>query len=190
MHGIRPKNSITGRLKDWKLAFTNRGYELTEPRFADIERLTLSGDLPVNGVAHEISNDEMIKLDQFEGVGTSYDRITVSFKSDTTSLEFPVQTYTSLSASKLSPGLPSKRYAQLLVNGAKTNGLNPTYCKQMLEKIPVFDCAGTTMPAVPVDAQVVSQQELARHSFKKTMSKEAITLGCGVAAWHCCWPPA
>jgi len=179
--GISPILSMAGKVPGYKLSFTNRGYEGVEPRFADIEPIEAltNGNANgidvgeifcVNGVAHKITEQEMNMLDRFEGEGIAYKRITVLFEPDNKAFTeqtdgFEVFTYASLPEHKLVPGLPSKRYIKLLVDGAKANQLNPDYCAHVLKQVKFLDCKGTKMPSIPNTAKSISGKELEKHVF-------------------------
>lgn len=153
--GVYPSQSIAGSLPGYRLAFTYAGYEGCEPRFANIEvreacreDFAATFDCDVQGVAHCITLAELQLLDSFEGCGVAYMRFTTTFKAS--GVEGPgrnVYAYTALESHRTCPGLPSKRYLHLLVEGAIGSGLSPDYVNN-LRLIPCFDCSGHAMPHV------------------------------------------
>lgn len=189
--GISPTNSLPGRVPSHKLSFTNRGYEGVEPRFADIEIIT-NNDPCVHGMAHEISEKEMLLLDKFEGEGIAYKRIKVLFEEYNTNKEsntsngddklsisiepktFEVFAYTSLPEHKLLQGNPSTRYMKLLIDASK-NKLDPTYCKNILGKIQCFDCKGMQMPALSSPPQSFTRKELYQHVYSESSTSSSLS---------------
>ena len=169
--------SLTGSLPDYRLAFTYEGYEGCEPRFANIESLG-EGGVPVQGVAHRLSRKQMKLLDGFEGEGSAYERVTVTFVAAAAaaadalgqmtrpSASFEVQAYVAMPSHTAPPGVPSKRYVKLLADGAAAHGLAPEYVAAIRAQ-PSFDCAGVLMPQPPVGARDVSYAELRQHGYRE-----------------------
>ena len=169
--------SLTGSLPDYRLAFTYEGYEGCEPRFANIESLG-EGGVPVQGVAHRLSRKQMKLLDGFEGEGSAYERVTVTFVAAAAaaadalgqmtrpSASFEVQAYVAMPSQTAPPGVPSKRYVKLLADGAAAHGLAPEYVAAIRAQ-PSFDCAGVLMPQPPVGARDVSYAELRQHGYRE-----------------------
>ena len=169
--------SLTGSLPNYRLAFTYEGYEGCESRFANIEPLG-EGGVPVQGVAHRLSRKQMKLLDGFEGEGSAYERVTVTFVAAAAaaadalgemtrpSASFEVQAYVAMPSHTAPPGLPSKRYVKLLADGAAAHGLAPEYVAAIRAQ-PSFDCAGVSMPQPPVGAREVSFAELQHHGYRE-----------------------
>ena len=128
LRGIIPKNSgVPVRAIGYTLSFTNRGYEGSEPCFADICKSSIgskSNNNAVHGVAYEISSQDIQILDKFEGA--AYERISINVEPYDQSSSFEVETYVTSPAHKTSSpnNFPSKRYVQLLLDGAKANNLS------------------------------------------------------------------
>ena len=174
LRGIIPKNSgVPVRAIGYTLSFTNRGYEGSEPCFADICKSSIgskSNNNAVHGVAYEISSQDIQILDKFEGA--AYDRISINVEPYDQSSSFEVETYVTSPAHKTtSPNnFPSKRYVQLLLDGAKANNLSTEYCNNVLKKIQVFDCKGTIMPSVPSDAKQVELKDLKKYAYQPVVN--------------------
>jgi hypothetical protein len=186
--GIFPVASIPGSLNGYALQFTYDGYLGCEPRFANIEKIDLDETEKksyVHGVAHRITSAEMSLLDRFEGKltyscysdyahkvcqgnGVAYIRFIATFEAVPDSIlfghpsSFPAQAYTALPTHCSSPGLPSKRYLKLLVDGATDHNLPAAYVAY-LQSRPSFDCKGFTLPVLR--GRAVSWDEMASHSY-------------------------
>jgi hypothetical protein len=78
---------------------------------------------------------------------------------------FTVQCYTALPSHTGSPGLPSKRYLHLMVNGAAEHALGAEYVTALRE-LPFHITTGLTMPLTPEDTPVVNLPELQRHTYQ------------------------
>ena len=117
--GLRPVSSEPARLGGYELVFTLRGIPFIEPAFASI---CARDDATVHGVLHHVSradfrtltNDESTDYEQIdiEVVGVVSGRVTaVAYRA----------------ADPIDGLVPSRRYMQLLVTGAREAGLPNDY---------------------------------------------------------------
>ena len=124
-----------GRLRGYGLAFNQPGIPLLEPGFANIRSDTLG---EVHGVLWKISADDFARLDLHEGGGDAYDRLVV--RVDTDAGRVTARTYIT---QQVVEGLsPSRRYRDLLVEGAREAGLDVSYVRTLEQtaafEVPVF----------------------------------------------------
>jgi hypothetical protein len=94
---VFPQRSVAGRLVGYRLVFSYDGYAGVEPRFANVEPIgkgaasavggvvvaRAGGDEDVgvcHGVAHLITEEEVRRLDEYEGEGYAYQRVVVPMR--------------------------------------------------------------------------------------------------------------
>jgi len=123
-----------GRLSGYRLAFNQPGIPYLEPCFAN---LRADRHDEVHGVLWKISTDDFARLDLQEGGGDAYDRLIVRVETDSERLS--ARTYIT---QQVVEGLrPSRRYRDLLVEGAMEAGLDAAYVST-LSQSPVYDVPG------------------------------------------------
>ena len=194
--GVSSKKRCAGQLVAHRLVFSYCGYAGVEPRFANIEPMeqspaaadVSSGSSACHGVAHLISRGDLLLLDKFEGAGYSYERIEVKMKpyekdkkvildwkkttQDLNNSEMLPDAmihafvYVAMESHRTEPGLPSRRYLKILVDGAVANGLDAAYV-EALRAQPAYDSRGTLFPteAAPSDAPTLTFQQIADHGY-------------------------
>ncbi|MCV2885732.1 gamma-glutamylcyclotransferase [Aestuariibacter sp. AA17] len=121
--GIAPIWSSQAHIMDWELSFTHPGINFLEPRFANI---TPQHGSVVFGVIYRISVDELYTLAKSESSKYTFANAMAQLRDGTT---LPVIMLTSEAAK--SPGLPSKRYLDLMLEGAKEFHLPSTFIKHL-----------------------------------------------------------
>jgi gamma-glutamylcyclotransferase (GGCT)/AIG2-like uncharacterized protein YtfP len=115
-----------------------KNYELIFPRKSIIQKggvasiIEKMGEV-VYGVIYELNDNEMEKLDKYEGKGYAYDRININVLKDNE--EISCETYI---AKKEGDFLPSEEYLKKIITGAKINNLPSEYLEK-LEKIETED---------------------------------------------------
>ena len=74
--------------------------------------------------------------------------------------------YVAMESHRTEPGLPSRRYLKILVDGAVANGLDAAYV-EALRAQPAYDSRGTLFPteAAPSDAPTLTFQQIADHGY-------------------------
>jgi len=120
---ITPLSRMPAICHGYHLAFTATGY-LDNPSFASIE----SGGT-CHGVLYEITYLDFIRLCFYEGVPLEY-----------TVREITVQTYSGIEQRTLTfqavhygeKDIPSKHYLDIIINGARENGLDENYIQSII----------------------------------------------------------
>lgn len=126
--GVQPLRSEVARLEGYRLIFSQAGVPIIEPCFASIE--AAPGEA-VYGVVHNLAVDTAEHLDQFEG--PTYQRIAVSVEGSNNGL---INAWTYRARHPIAGLLPSRRYLNLIINGAREFALPEDYIR-FLESQPV-----------------------------------------------------
>lgn len=128
---LRPASVETATLRGYRLAFTEPGIPYFEPAFANIEK---APGAVCEGVLYCITADDLAHLDFTEGRG-AYDIIDVAVVG---SVSDAVTAKAFASKITMTGLLPTKRYLQLLIDGAREKGLSSEWIR-MLESQPSLD---------------------------------------------------
>eukprot|EP00834_Sanchytrium_tribonematis_P001973 NODE_53_length_30760_cov_1.203712.p14 type:complete len:231 gc:universal NODE_53_length_30760_cov_1.203712:27301-27993(+) len=137
---INPTDSRNVIIHDYQLSFNVPGIPFIEPSFASI--LPRKGCL-LHGVAFEISEKDFLKIQHSEGGqgirGISYQPIEIEAESYD-GKKFVVRTlyYSCSIFPNIKEFHPSKRYLNLIIEGAKQNKLDSHYL-QMLENLEYYE---------------------------------------------------
>ena len=123
---MRAIDKRIGRLQGYALAFNQPGLPFLEPGFANI-RSDRNGE--VHGVLWKISADDFARLDLHEGGGDAYDRLVVRVDTD----EGRINARTYITQQVIEGLRPSRRYRDLLVQGAREAGLEPGYIARLAQ---------------------------------------------------------
>ena len=132
--GVVPCRSQPAALPGWRLRFNVRHFFRHEGGVGNIE-YTGDPDDRVLGVLHECRDDSLPALDQAEARGVGYDRIEVQVRTD--SGDRPAFAYVGRPAFLDDSCLPSRRYLNILLRGARLAGLDPAYIAR-LERQPTL----------------------------------------------------
>ncbi|WP_341679288.1 gamma-glutamylcyclotransferase family protein [Niveibacterium sp. SC-1] len=137
--GVSPQRSLPARLPGWRLRFNVRHFFRHEGGVGNIEPGG-AGDY-VLGVLHLCEDATLAPLDDTEAYGHGYDRIEVCVQTEEG--ELPGLTYVGMPSFLDEACLPTRRYMNILLQGARSAGLDPAYVA-MLEQQPLH-----TRRAVP-----------------------------------------
>ena len=133
---IQPKRVQNGKILDYQLSFNVPGVPFLEPAFASVT--SQKGEV-THGVCYTITKDEFQYLLQTEG---SYDVVDVDVvvygDKDIEGVLMKAKTLTHRDVAARRDLQPSKRYRDLIVEGAKERGLEKSWI-EFLEKMPYFD---------------------------------------------------
>lgn len=138
VRAMRPLSSVPVVLRGYELAFNVPGLPLVEPSFASV-RVAREGangrfSNECHGVAHLISLDEWQRLVRSEG---SYDVVDVDCEAYDGS-KVACKTLTHRDLKNFGERAPSKRYANLLREGARHHKLNEAWV-EYLDAIETFE---------------------------------------------------
>jgi gamma-glutamylcyclotransferase (GGCT)/AIG2-like uncharacterized protein YtfP len=133
---------INGELQGYSLVFNQPGIPLFEPAFANIR--PQRGE-SVHGVLWEITREDLGRLDLQEGGGNAYDRLVVQVDTD----EGPVEARTYVATRNVSGIRPSRRYLDVLLEGAREAALPGAYIDK-LARVPVLDIPGLRFLTPPL----------------------------------------
>jgi gamma-glutamylcyclotransferase (GGCT)/AIG2-like uncharacterized protein YtfP len=122
--GVEPLSSEPAVLSGWRLAFNVRHFFRHEGGVANIIE---SGDPAdeVHGMLHLCEDDALSKLDAAEAFGYGYDRVEVAVQ--TLHARHRAVAYIGMPSFLDDSCLPSRRYLNILCNGAQRAGLNAAY---------------------------------------------------------------
>lgn len=122
--GVEPLHSAAAELRGWRLCFNVRHWFRHEGGVANIEPADTPNER-VLGVVHLCEDEHVPRLDALEAYGVGYDRHPVTVETS----EGPVValTYQGLPAVLDDGCLPTRRYINILLRGAKEAGLDPSY---------------------------------------------------------------
>lgn len=132
--GVVPLSSRSAVLQGWCLRFNVQHFFRNEGGVGNIEHTGNPQDL-VLGILHELSDDALELLDAAEAYGYGYDRITLDVEITNDSCEQPQRvsalTYVGMFSFIDNNCLPSRRYLNILLDGAIKAGLDKNYIEQL-----------------------------------------------------------
>lgn len=135
--GVIPLSSRSAALYGWKLLFNVEHFFQIEGGVGNIEYTGNKND-KVLGMLHECPDDSLEYLDATEAYGHGYDRITVDVHitdhSDNQEQIIPAYVYVGLPSFINNSCLPSRRYLNIIVEGATKAGLDSDYVEQLKQQ--------------------------------------------------------
>ena len=151
VRNMRPTVSIPCVLRGYALVFNVPGVPYVEPAFASVRKVQGEEGVGVatrtHGVAHRVSREEWEYLVTTEG---SYDVVDVTCKTYAGD-ELACKTLTHRTLANFGEQLPSKRYVQLLRDGARHYALAPEWI-ETLDALESYD---------PVELDIAARAALA-----------------------------
>ncbi|WP_432698141.1 gamma-glutamylcyclotransferase family protein [Marinobacterium sp. YM272] len=133
--GVEPLASRPAVLYGWRLCFNVEHFFRHEGGVGNIVPSDDPSDR-VLGVLHDCPDEALAPLDATEAYGHGYDRIEVEV--DAAGAVVPAIVYVGLPGFINHDCKPSRRYLNILIQGAQQAGLDPDYVHK-LEKQPVFE---------------------------------------------------
>jgi len=115
-------------LQGWKLVFNVRHWFCHEGGVGNIVATNNPQD-EVHGLLYACKDEQLASLDLMESYGVAYDRIELEF--DTSAGRVKAKTYVGLPAYLDNARLPTRRYLNILLNGAKAAGLKERYIEKL-----------------------------------------------------------
>lgn len=160
--GVQPLASRRAILHGWRLRFNVQHFFRHEGGVGNIEPSDMPGDR-VLGMVYDCPDEALDALDAVEAYGYGYDRIQVEVESEGQGTS--AIAYIGMPEFIDDKCLPTRRYLNLMVEGARSAGLDPGYV-QRLEQQPIHQPAAYpsfTTPAgeYPVfDATALARQPM------------------------------
>ena len=126
--GVEPLSSRRAILHGWRLCFNVQHFFRHEGGVGNIERSEVPGDR-VLGVLYDCPDEALEPLDVMEACGYGYERITVEVVAD--SERVSAHTYVGMPEFIDNGCLPSRRYLNIVVDGAHQAGLDLNYVQNL-----------------------------------------------------------
>lgn len=129
--GIEPFSSQPAVLQGWRLRFNVQHFFRQEGGVGNIE-CTHNTDDSVQGVLYQCPDEALAPLDAMEAYGHGYDRITVDVEVGGELVS--ALTYIGMPEFIDDQCLPSRRYINIVIEGAKDAGLGRAYVEMLLQQ--------------------------------------------------------
>lgn len=128
--GVEPLASCRAALPGWRMRFNVQHFFRHEGGVGNIEP-SPDPDDRVLGVLHRCADEDLQHLDAAEAYGYGYDRITVYVEAD--GERVPALAYVGMPGFIDEGCLPTRRYLNILLNGARHAGLERAYIDRLAE---------------------------------------------------------
>ena len=129
--GVVPYSSVKAVLNGWKLVFNVRHWFRHEGGVGNIMPSGNTDD-HVEGLMHTLDESHLSALDLVESYGVGYDRIEVDL--NTKDGHCKAVTYVGLPGYLNDDCLPTQRYLNIIIRGAKQAGLSKSYLKRLINQ--------------------------------------------------------
>ena len=126
--GVEPVHSWKANLPGWRLVFNVQHWFRHEGGKGNIVP-AIQPDDHVEGVVHLCRDEDLASLDQMESYGAAYDRIEVGV--ETASGPIKAWAYVGLPDFLNDSCLPTRRYLNIICNGAQAAGLSEPYIEKL-----------------------------------------------------------
>lgn len=126
--GVEPLTSERAILHGWRLRFNVQHWFRHEGGVGNVEPSSNLNDF-VEGMVHTCRDEHLSPLDAVESYGLGYDRIEVEV--DTEKGPVKAQTYVGLPDFIDDACLPTRRYLNIIITGAKAAGLSQPYIEKL-----------------------------------------------------------
>jgi sulfite reductase (NADPH) flavoprotein alpha-component len=127
--GVAPLASRRAILHGWRLRFNVQHFFRHEGGVGNIEASEAPG-ARVLGLLHDCPDEVLSPLDAMEACGHGYERITVEVEAE--GERVPAFTYVGMPEFIDDSCLPSRRYLNIVVDGARQAGLDPDYLQDLM----------------------------------------------------------
>ncbi len=126
--GVEPIKSQKAKLKGWKLKFNVQHWFRHEGGMGNIEPSENPED-QVEGMVHLCLDNQLVSMDAMESFGVAYDRVEVLLQTE----NGPVKAwaYVGLPDYLDETCLPSRRYLNIILKGARDAGLSDIYINNL-----------------------------------------------------------
>lgn len=158
--GVVPQSSVRAALQGWKLLFNVRHWFRHEGGVGNIQPSSDPSD-HVAGLVHLCEDEHLPLLDAMEAYGVGYDRVEVEL--ETANGPLSALTYVGLPAYLDDACLPTRRYLNILLQGASSAGLDADYIAKLRQHPihPEQDYPPFQQP--PTSVPEFNQETLAQH---------------------------
>jgi sulfite reductase (NADPH) flavoprotein alpha-component len=127
--GVEPLASRRAILHGWRLRFNVQHFFRHEGGVGNIEPSEAPDDR-VLGLLHDCPDEALPPLDAMEALGHGYERITVEVEAEGDRV--PAFTYVGMPEFIDDTCLPSRRYLNIVIDGARQAGLDPDYLRELV----------------------------------------------------------
>ncbi len=158
--GVEPLASRRAVLHGWRLRFNVQHFFRHEGGVGNIEPSDLPGER-VWGVLYDCPDETLPPLDATEACGEGYARITVEVEAE--GERIPAFTYVGMPAFIDDRCLPSRRYLNILIDGARQAGLDPDYVNGLMAQPVHLPDVYPPFAPPPGDYPAFDAASLARH---------------------------
>lgn len=165
--GVVPISSEKGILRSWSLRFNVAHWFAHEGGMGNIIPTNNPNDF-VEGIVHTCKIEELPSLDAMEAYGIGYDRIDVEI--DTQKGKVKAFVYIGLPAFIDNTRLPTKRYLNILLKGAKMAELSQEYIHK-LQNTPILRADQYTIFEAPEgDYPEYTEESLKEHTYLTSLA--------------------
>ncbi|MET0026432.1 MAG: gamma-glutamylcyclotransferase family protein [Candidatus Thiodiazotropha sp.] len=158
--GVVPLAAHRAVLHGWRLRFNVQHFFRHEGGVGNVEISALPGD-QVLGVVYECPDDALASLDAMEACGHGYQRITIAVDAEGTQVD--AFTYVGMPEFIDNQCLPSRRYLNILIEGARQAGLDPKYVNALISHPVHRSDVHPPFHVPPGDFPVFDARSLAQH---------------------------
>ncbi|MET0090500.1 MAG: gamma-glutamylcyclotransferase family protein [Candidatus Thiodiazotropha sp.] len=158
--GVVPLAAHRAVLHGWRLRFNVQHFFRHEGGVGNIEASDLPGD-HVQGVVYECPDDVLASLDAMEACGHGYQRIIIAVDAQGTQVD--AFTYVGMPEFIDNQCRPSRRYLNILVEGARQAGLDSKYVHALMSHPVHRSDAHPPFHAPQGDYPVFDARSLAQH---------------------------
>ncbi|GMQ23328.1 hypothetical protein Aoki45_00100 [Algoriphagus sp. oki45] len=183
--GVTPHHTQKAILKGWKLDFSVQHWFEHEGGMGNIRPTGNPGD-QVEGNFYSCPDSQLKQLDQLEAYGIGYDRVEVEVQ--TKSGLAKAWAYVGLPAF-VKPGLlPTRRYLNLILHGARTAGLSEKYIKKLEGQQILFSPDFPVFKAPEGDFPSWDEKTLSDHPMLTGLCGEVFDMSKARWELHSLWP--
>lgn len=129
--GVEPIQSQKAILKGWKLSFNVEHWFRHEGGMGNIEPSENAQDR-VEGMVHLCPDEQLASMDAMESYGVAYDRIEVALETENGTVN--AWAYAGLPDYINNSCLPTRRYLNIILKGAKAAGLGELYISKLSQQ--------------------------------------------------------
>lgn len=160
--GVIPLSARRAALYGWRLRFNVQHFFRHEGGVCNIEPSDNPADR-VLGILYDCPDEALAPLDAAEACGHGYDRITIEVEAETDAAPVSAMTYIGMPEFIDNRCLPSRRYLNIVVEGARSAGLDNSYIEDLASQPLHQPAVYPTFCPPPGDYPVFNATDLAQH---------------------------